>query len=57
MLGDDVPYELAPGDPKGALFGVYPDVEAPEDSEGFFQVNDETAALLGLHEDVVDIDL
>ncbi len=57
MLGDDVPLELAPGDPKGALFQVQPDVEAPEVSEGFFQVGDETAALLGLHDDVVDIDL
>jgi hypothetical protein len=29
-LGDDVPQELAPGDPEGALFWVHLDVEAPE---------------------------
>jgi hypothetical protein len=26
-------------------------------TEGFFQVDDETAALPGLHDDVIDIDL
>jgi hypothetical protein len=56
-LGDDVPKELFPGDPKGAVFWVQLDVEAPKLSEGFFQVGDETAALPGLHDDVVDIDL
>jgi hypothetical protein len=56
-LGDDVPKELAPRDPKGALFWVQPDVEAPMVSEGFFWVNDETAALPGFHDDVIDIDL
>jgi hypothetical protein len=56
-LGDDVPHELAPGDPKGALFRVQLDVEALEVSEGFFQVSDETTALPGLHDDVVDVDL
>jgi hypothetical protein len=40
-LGDDVPQELAPGDPKGALFRVQLDVEVLEVSEGFFQVNDD----------------
>jgi hypothetical protein len=35
-LGDDVPQELALGDPKGALFRVQPNVEAPNVSEGFF---------------------
>jgi hypothetical protein len=44
-LGDDVPKELAPRDPKGALFWVQPNVEAPMVSEGFFWVNDETATL------------
>jgi hypothetical protein len=29
----------------------------PEAVEGFFQVSDETAALSGLHDDVIDIDL
>jgi hypothetical protein len=36
-FGDDVPQELAPRDPKGALFWVQPEVEASEVSEGFFQ--------------------
>jgi hypothetical protein len=56
-LGDDVPQEQAPGDPKGALFWVQPNVEAPEVSEGFLQVGDVTTALSGLHNNVVDIDL
>jgi hypothetical protein len=57
MLGDDVPQELAPGEPECALFWVQLDVDAPEVSEGFFQVSDETTTLLGLHDDVVTIDL
>jgi hypothetical protein len=56
-LGDDVPQELAPGDPKGALFLVQLHVEVPEVSEGFFLVGDETATLPGHHDDVVDVDL
>jgi hypothetical protein len=56
-VGDDVPQELAPGDPEGALFWVQLDVEAPEVVEDFFQVGDEIAALSGLHDDVIDIDL
>jgi hypothetical protein len=35
-LGDDIPQDLAPGDPEGALFQVQLDVEKPEVSEGFF---------------------
>jgi hypothetical protein len=31
-------------------------VEAHEVSEGFFQVGDDTTALLGLHNDVIDVD-
>jgi hypothetical protein len=56
-LGDDVPQELAPGDPEGALFSVQLDVEVHEFIEGFFQVGDDTNALSGLHDDVIDIDL
>jgi hypothetical protein len=54
-LGDNVPQELAPGNPKGALLWVQLDVEAPDVSEGFFQVSDATATLSGLHDDIVDI--
>jgi hypothetical protein len=57
MLGDDVPEELASGDPKGALFWVQLDVEVPEVVEGFLQVSYETATLSGLHNDVIDINL
>jgi hypothetical protein len=49
--------ELAPGDPKGALFLVQLHVEVPEVSRGFFLVSDETATLPSLHDDVIDIDL
>jgi hypothetical protein len=54
---NDVPYELAPGDHEGALFQVQLDVETPEVIEAFFQVDDATATLLGLHNDVINIDL
>jgi hypothetical protein len=57
VLSDDVPQELTPGDPEGALIRVQLDVEAPEAVEGFFQVGDETTALLGLHDDVINVDL
>jgi hypothetical protein len=57
MLGDDVTQEIAPGDPKGAFFWVYPDVEVPEVGEGLLQVEDETAALSGHHDDAIDVDL
>jgi hypothetical protein len=56
-LGDDVPQELTPGNPKGALLCVQLNVEPPEVVEGFFWVSDEAAALLRFHDDVVDIDL
>jgi hypothetical protein len=56
-LGDDVPQELAPGDPKGALFRVQLNAEAPVVSKGFFQVDDEIAALSCLHDDIINIDL
>jgi hypothetical protein len=55
-LGDDAPQELAQRDPEGALFQVQQDVEAPVAVEGFFQVGDETAAMSGLHDDVINID-
>jgi hypothetical protein len=57
VLGDDVPQELAPGDPKGAFFQFQPDAKAPEVSEGFFQVNNETTILPGLQDNAVDTDL
>jgi hypothetical protein len=56
-LSDDVPQDFAPGDLEGALLRVQFSVEPPEVIEGFLQVGDEVVALLGLFEDVVDIDL
>jgi hypothetical protein len=56
-LGDDGPQELALGDLKGALFYVQLDVEASDVSEDFFQIGNETAALPGLDDDVVNVDL
>jgi hypothetical protein len=56
-LGDDVPEELAPGDLEGALLWVQLNVEPPEVVECFLEVGDETSALSGLYDDVVDIDL
>jgi hypothetical protein len=50
-LGNDVPQELTPGDPEVALLQVQLNVE------GFLQVDDEAAALLGCHNDVISIDL
>jgi hypothetical protein len=55
-LGDNVPQEHAPGDPKRALLWVQPDVKVPEAIKGFLKVGDETVALSGLHDDVIDID-
>jgi hypothetical protein len=55
-LGDNGPQEIASGDPKSVLFLVQPDVEVLEAIEGFCQVGDETAALSGLHDDVINID-
>jgi hypothetical protein len=55
-LVDDVPQELAPKDPKGALFWVLFDVETPEVGEGFLYVEDKITTLLGLHDDVIDVD-
>jgi hypothetical protein len=55
--GDDVPQKLVPWDTEGALFWVQFDVETFEAVEGFFMVGDETVALSGLLDDVLDIDL
>jgi hypothetical protein len=56
-LGDDVPQELAPKDPKGAVFWVLFDVETPKVGEGFLYVEDKITTLPGLHDDVIDVDL
>jgi hypothetical protein len=45
------------GGVEGTLFLVQLDVEVPKVIEGFFQVDDETTALSGLHDDIINIDL
>jgi hypothetical protein len=56
-LGDDVPQELTSRDSEGVFLQVQLNVELPEVVEGFFQVNNEVAALSRFSDDVIDIDL
>jgi hypothetical protein len=57
VLVNDIPYELVPGDSKGALLRVQPNVEPLEVVEGFFYVRDEVVTLSRFCDDVIDIDL